>query len=66
MSEKNINFNDHKESEEAPSTKTKIYIVLMTLMLLIYQFLKKNHMAQKNLLNTLLDTMIMTSLEHYV
>ena len=26
MSEKNINFNDHKESEKAPSTKTKIYI----------------------------------------
>ena len=35
-------------------------------MLITYEFPKKNHMAQKNLLNTLLDTMIMTSLDHYV
>ena len=29
-------------------------------------FLKKNHMAQKIHLNTLLDTMIMMLLDHYV
>ena len=36
-----------KKSEKAPSTKTKKYVVLMTLMLITYQFLKKNRMAQK-------------------
>ena len=35
MSEKNINFDD-KKSKEAPSTKAKEYIVLTTLMLIIY------------------------------
>ena len=35
MSGKNINFDD-KKSKEAPFTKTKKYIVLTTLMLIIY------------------------------
>ena len=37
----------------------------MTLMLIKYQFLKKNHMVQKIHLNTLLDTMIMMLFDHY-
>ena len=35
----------------------------MTLMLMKYQFLKKNHVAQRMHLNTLLDIMIMMSLD---
>ena len=38
----------------------------MILILIKYQFLKKNHMAQIIHLNTLLDTMIMMLLDHYV
>ena len=38
----------------------------MKLMLMKYQFLKNNHMAQRIHLNTLLDTMIMVLLDHYV
>ena len=37
----------------------------MTLMLIVYSFLKKNHTAQKIHLNTLLDIMIMILLDHY-
>ena len=35
-------------------------------MLVKYKFLKKNHTAQRMHLNILLDTMIMTLLDHYV
>ena len=35
----------------------------MTLMLMKYQFLKKNHVAQRMHLNTLLDIMIMMLLD---
>ena len=65
MSGKNINFDD-KKSRKAAFTKTKEYIVLTTLMLIIYQFLKKSHTVQKILTNTLSDTMIMIILDHYV
>ena len=65
MSEKNINFND-KKIKKAPFIKTKYYTVLTTLMLIIYLFLKKNHMVIKIRLNTLLDIMIKTLLDDYV
>ena len=35
-------------------------------MLVKYKFLKKNDTAKRKHLNTLLDTMIMTLLDHYV
>ena len=35
-------------------------------MLIKYQFLEKNHMAQRIHLNTLLNVMIMMILDHYV
>ena len=38
----------------------------MILMLVKYKFLKKNDTAKRKHLNTLLDTMIMTLLDHYV
>ena len=65
MSGKNINFND-KKIKKAAFTNAKRQILLKTLMLIIYQFLKKNHMVIKTRLNTLLDTMIMIILDHYV
>ena len=46
MSGENINFND-KKIKKAPSTKTKKYIVLTTLTLMIYQFLKSNYIVIK-------------------
>ena len=39
-----------KKSRKASSTKTKQQIILKTLMLIIYQFKKKNHMVIKTLL----------------
>ena len=36
MSDENINFDDKKKSKKASSTKTKEYIVLTILMLIIY------------------------------
>ena len=38
----------------------------MILMLIKYESLKKNHMAQIMHLNTLLDIMTMMPLEHYI
>ena len=35
-------------------------------MLIKYKFLKKNHMVKKAHLNTLLDIVIMITLDHYV
>ena len=46
--------------------KTKKKQRLMVLMLIKYQFLKKNHIVQEIHLNILLDTMIMMLLDHYV
>ena len=37
----------------------------MILMLVKYDFLKKNHTAQRMHLNILLDTMVMMLLDHY-
>ena len=37
----------------------------MTLILIKYSFLKKEHIVQKIHLNILLDTMIMMLLDHY-
>ena len=45
--------------------KTKKYLIQMILMLIKYQFLKKN-MAKIIHLNTLLDKMIMMLLDHYI
>ena len=64
MNTKNIDFDDKKNKKEA-FTKTKNHFRQMTLTLRKYQFLKKNHLAQRMHLNTLLDIMMML-LEHYV
>ena len=65
MSGKNINF-DNKKIKEVTFTKTKEHFRQMTLMLVKYKFLKKNHTAQRMRLNTLSDIMIMMLLDHYV
>ena len=65
MSGKNINFDD-KKIKKKNFTKTKEHFRQMTLMLIKYQFLKRNHMAQRMHLNPLLDIMIMMLLDHYV
>ena len=65
MSKKNINFDD-KYIKKVNFTKTKKHFRQMILMLMKYQFLKKNHMVQRMRLNTLLDIMIMILLSRYV
>ena len=65
MSGKNINFDD-KKIKEVTFTKTKKHFRQMTLMLVKYKFLKKNHKTQRMRLNTLSDIMIMMLLDHYV
>ena len=61
MSGKNINFDDKKIK------KSSFYksITLKTLMLIIYQFIKKNHTVQKIHLNALSDIMIKMLLDRY-
>ena len=66
MSGKNINFDDKKKLKKANFTKIKKYFEQMILMLAKYKFLKKNDTAKRMHLNTLLDIMIMTLLDHYV
>ena len=58
MSRKNINFEDD-------FYKNKNVTKIDDTVLIKYKSLKKNHMTQKILLNTLLDTMIMILLDHY-
>ena len=65
MNTKNINFED-KKIKKVTFTKTKKYFRMIILMLIKYKFLKKNHVAQRMLLNTLSDMMIMMLLDHYV
>ena len=65
MSRKNINFDD-KKIRKSNFYENKKKFRETTLMLIIYQFLKKNHMAIKIRLNTLLDIMIMISLDNCV
>ena len=65
MNTKNINFED-KKIKKVTFTKTKKYFRMIILMLIKYKFLKKNHIAQRMLLNTLSDMMIMMLLDHYV
>ena len=60
-----MNF-DYKKFKKSDFYKNKQLIrIEITLMLIKYEFLKKNHMVQKIHLNTLLDTMIMMLLDHY-
>ena len=66
MSGKNINFGDKKKSKKANFTKIKKYFEQMILMLVKYKFLKKNDTAKRMHVNTLLDIMITTLLDHYV
>ena len=65
MNTKNMNFED-KKIKKVTFTKTKKYFRMIILMLIKYKFLKKNHIAQRMLLNTLSDMMIMMLLDHYV
>ena len=65
MNTKNINFED-KKIKKVTFTKTKKCFRMIILMLIKYKFLKKNHIAQRMLLNTLSDMMIMMLLYHYV
>ena len=46
--------------------KTKSHLLYMTGMLIKYQFLKKNLMVKKAHLDTLLDMIMTTTLDHYV
>ena len=61
MSGKNIVLDDEKIKKSQIDEKRQ-----MKLMLIKYQFQKKNHMPQKNQLNISLDIMMMVSLDHYV
>ena len=65
MSEKNINFNDKKVRKSTLYKNKKICSIDDTDVNNILVS-KKESYGTKNLLNTLLDTMIMTSLDHYV
>ena len=65
MSTKNINF-DEKKIKKINFSKRKKKLIQMILMLIRYQFLKKNHTANIIHLNTVLDIMIMMLLDHYV
>ena len=63
-------WKEHKFGRQK-NLKNDIYKIkkkqrLMVLMLIKYQFLKKNHIVQEIHLNILLDTVIMMLLDHYV
>ena len=60
MSGKNINFDDKKRK----FYKNKKVAQINNISFL--KFLKKNHVVQRIHLNTLLDTMIMMLLDHYM
>ena len=66
MSISNINFNNKKDKKLTFILKTKKYLIQMILMLIKYQSLKKNNMANIIHLNTLLGIMIMMLLDHYI
>ena len=67
MSGNSINFDNKKiKKVTSTTTKTKKYLIQMILMLIKYQSLKKNNMANIIHLNTLLGIMIMMLLDHYV
>ena len=65
MSGKNINFGD-KKIKTSGFYKNKKVFQIDYINVIKCQFLKKNHMAQKIKLNTLLDIMIMMFLDRYV
>ena len=65
MSGNKINFDSNK-IEKSEFYKNKKVFQIDDMMLIKYQFLKKNHTVQRKHLNTLLDIMIMMSLDHYV
>ena len=65
MSGKKINFDD-KIIKKSDFCKNKKVFHVDDTDANKYQFLKKNHMAQRMHLNTLLDIMIMILLDHYV
>ena len=65
MSEKNINFND-KKVRKSTFYKNKKICSIDDIDVNNILVSKKESYGTKNLLNTLLDTMIMTSLDHYV
>ena len=60
-----MNFDDKKFKKSDFYKNKQLIRIEITLMLIKYEFLKKNHMVQKIHLNTLLDTMIMMLLDHY-
>ena len=65
MSGKNINFDD-KEIKRSSFYKNKKVNNIEDIDINIYWFLKRSHTVQKILTNTLSDTMIMLTLDHYV
>ena len=66
MSTKNINC-DNKIIKKVTFTETKKHFSwVVDIDVNKYQFLKKNHIAQKMHLNNLLNIMIMMLLGHYV
>ena len=67
MGGKSIIFNDKKTKKKKKKIiKAKGYLIQMTQMLIKYQFPKNNLMVEKAYLNTLLDIVIMMTLDHYV
>ena len=60
-----MNFDDKKFKKSDFYKNKQLIRIEITLMLIKYEFLKKNHMVQKIHLNTLLDTMIMMLLDRY-
>ena len=63
MSGKSVDFGD-KNIKKVNFTN-KRYLRYMTLILIKYYVLKKNHMAQKFHSNILLDVMVMINLDLY-
>ena len=66
MSGNKINFDDKKIKESDFYNKMKTYLILMILMLIKNQSLKKNNMANIIHLNTLLAIITMMLLDHYI
>ena len=63
MSRKGVNFDDKKRSD---FSKNKKVLQINNIDVNKHYFLKKNHMAHRIHLNTLLDTMIMMIVDRYV
>ena len=66
MNRNNKNFDNKKIKKSDFYNKNKKKLIQMIVMLIKYQYLKKNNMVNIIHLSTLLDIMIMMLLDHYI